>query len=63
MATAIDRALLAAAQAGITGKAVTPFLLDQVRQATDGRSLTANKALIVANAHLAAAIAAQLAGR
>ena len=63
MATAIDGALHAAARAGITGKAVTPFLLDQVRQATGGQSLIANKALILANAYLAGQVAAHLAGQ
>lgn len=61
MAGAIDSALAAAAAAGVVGKAVTPFLLDRVRQATGGRSLVANKALIVANAALAGRIAALLA--
>ncbi len=63
MEAAIDQALQAAATAGITGKAVTPFLLDQVRQATGGQSLIANKALIIANAHLAGRIATHLTGR
>jgi len=63
MEAAIDQALQAAATAGITGKAVTPFLLDQVRQATEGQSLIANKALIIANARLAGQIATHLTGR
>jgi pseudouridine-5'-phosphate glycosidase len=54
----------AAAEAqGITGKAVTPFLLDHVHRATSGLSLQANRALIVANAALAALVAAALADR
>jgi len=57
MEAAIDQALHAADRAGITGKAVTPFLLEQVSRATKGRSLVANKALIVANARLAGLIA------
>ncbi len=63
MDAAIDQALQAAATAGITGKAVTPFLLDQVRQATGGQSLIANRALIIANAHLAGQIATRLTDR
>lgn len=59
---ALDSALQAAAARGITGKAVTPFLLDHMRGATGGRSLRANRALIVANAALAGAMAARLAG-
>jgi pseudouridylate synthase len=54
--------LIADAQAeakarGITGKAVTPFLLQRLYELTDGRSLTANIALVLNNARLAAAIA------
>lgn len=49
--------------AGVTGKAVTPFLLDAVLKRTGGRSLTTNIALIRSNARLAAAIAAALTAR
>ena len=61
MAAAIAAALAAADRAGVTGKGATPFLLDEVRRATGGRSLAANKALIVANARLAGQVAAELA--
>ena len=44
----------------VSGKAITPFLLDAVRQATGGASLRANCALLVANARLAAQIARAL---
>lgn len=60
LSEALDSALSAAAGQGIAGKAITPFLLDQLRDATDGRSLRANVALIVANAALAAEIAVVL---
>ncbi|MCE2517462.1 MAG: pseudouridine-5'-phosphate glycosidase [Alphaproteobacteria bacterium] len=53
----IDAALKAADDEGITGKAVTPFLLDHIRRMTDGRSLATNMALVVNNARLAAKIA------
>ena len=53
---AIAGALAEAKSRGIAGKAITPFLLDFVRAATGGRSLAANRALIVANARLAAAV-------
>jgi pseudouridine-5'-phosphate glycosidase len=53
----------AAGAQGVTGKALTPFLLDHVHRATSGQSLQANRALIVANARLAASIALGLAGR
>ena len=57
--------VIAAAQAeadaqGIVGKAVTPFLLQRIFEATDGRSLTANIALVRNNARLAAEIACAL---
>lgn len=41
----------------ITGKAVTPFLLQRIFEETEGRSLTANIALVRNNARLAAQIA------
>lgn len=41
----------------VTGKAVTPWLLDRLFQLTCGRSLTANVALVKNNARLAARIA------
>ena len=62
MEAALSAALDEARARGVSGKAVTPFLLDQIRQATAGRSLRANRALIIANARLAGAAAAALAG-
>lgn len=60
LAPVIEAALAEATAQGITGKAVTPFLLDRVLAATQGVSLTANIALVLNNARLAARIAAQL---
>ncbi|MEL7467842.1 MAG: pseudouridine-5'-phosphate glycosidase [Pseudomonadota bacterium] len=57
----IEAALRAADAQGITGKDVTPFLLEQVLDLTDGRSLEANIALVKNNAALAAQIAVCLA--
>lgn len=61
-----DRVLadaLAAADAdGITGKAVTPYLLDNLHRVTGGASLRANVRIIERNAELAARIAVALAG-
>jgi pseudouridylate synthase len=57
MEQALALALEQALERGITGKAVTPFLLDQLRTATGGQSLVANRALIVANAKLAGEVA------
>jgi pseudouridine-5'-phosphate glycosidase len=54
---AIKKALALADEKSISGKALTPFLLDQVRHITDGASLNANKALVRNNALLAADIA------
>ncbi|MBQ0805231.1 pseudouridine-5'-phosphate glycosidase [Sulfitobacter sp.] len=46
---------------GITGKAVTPYLLQRIFELTEGKSLTANIALVRNNARLASRIAAALA--
>ena len=59
--TALAAALGEAAARGITGKDVTPFLLEAMRQATGGRSLGANIALVLNNAAVGAAIAVELA--
>jgi pseudouridine-5'-phosphate glycosidase len=61
MAAHIDAADQAARAARITGKAVTPFLLDAILKSTAGRSLTTNIALIKNNAKLAAEIAVAIA--
>lgn len=45
---------------GITGKAVTPFLLQRIYDLTGGRSLDANIALVLNNARLGAEIAHEL---
>ena len=50
--------LTAAAEAGVSGKDVTPFLLDWFHRETAGASLTANVALVRSNALLAAQVAA-----
>jgi pseudouridine-5'-phosphate glycosidase len=57
---AIEQALDEAAEHGITGKAITPFLLERVAQLTGGDSLRANIALILNNARLGAGISAAL---
>ena len=53
----IDNALEDARQSNITGKAVTPFLLDKIRMSTNGKSLESNQALVINNAKIAAQIA------
>lgn len=50
----------AEADPGIEGPAVTPFLLNRVIELTNGASLTANIALVLNNARLAAKIATDL---
>jgi pseudouridine-5'-phosphate glycosidase len=57
---AVRRALAGARAAGVTGGAVTPFLLAAVERETGGASLPANLALLEANAALAARIAVAL---
>ena len=56
---ALERAERQAESAGVRGPAVTPFLLARLAELTGGRSLRANRELIVANARLAAEVAGQ----
>lgn len=60
MAPIIATAQADADRAGITGKGVTPYLLQRIFELTDGRSLEANIALVRNNAQLASLIALQL---
>jgi pseudouridylate synthase len=53
----IESALAEAKANGILGKNVTPFLLKRLAEITAGRSLTANIALVMNNASVAAEIA------
>jgi pseudouridine-5'-phosphate glycosidase len=48
--------------AGVTGARVTPYLLARLAELSGGRTLAANRSLIVANARLAADVATALAG-
>ncbi len=57
---ALAESLAEAAARGVSGRDVTPFLLEELRRRTGGRSLRANRALLVSNARLAAALAAGL---
>ncbi len=45
---------------GHVGKSVTPFLLNHLSRASGGRTLEANRALLLANARLAAELAVEL---
>ena len=53
----IKTALIAANSAGIQGKAVTPYLLSYLSQASGGATLRANMDLLLSNASVAAQIA------
>jgi pseudouridine-5'-phosphate glycosidase len=55
------QAVAEATRRGISGSAWTPFVLDQVRERSGGRSVAANVALVLNNARTAAAIAQALA--
>jgi pseudouridine-5'-phosphate glycosidase len=54
----IEEALSAATRDGVTGQGVTPFVLTYLHEHSGGRTLAANRDLVVANAGLAAEVAA-----
>ena len=54
---ATEAALAAAEAAGVEGKALTPFLLKHIAEATQGKSLAANVALVKNNARVGAQVA------
>ena len=54
------QALAEAGQQGISGKAVTPYLLARIKDLSGGRSLAANIALVKHNAQVGAALALAL---
>lgn len=60
MALHIEQALADAADQGIRGKQLTPFLLQALLSITDGKSLEANIALVRNNVRLAAEVALAL---
>ena len=53
----VEAALEEAARRGLSGPPVTPFVLSYLHEASEGRTLTANRELVVANASLAAEVA------
>lgn len=61
--SAIAQALSEAAQKGVSGAEVTPWLLSTLARATSGRSIVTNLALLEANARLAGELAVELARR
>lgn len=56
----IEQALADADEQGITGKNITPFLLDKIQKLTQGKSLDANIQLVYNNVRLACEIAKEL---
>jgi pseudouridylate synthase len=56
----IDEALAAAAAAGVSGQAVTPYVLGHLHRESEGRTEAANKALVAQNARLAGEVAVAL---
>lgn len=53
----IKQAIEEARESGVSGKALTPWLLGRIVELSDGRSLTTNQALIINNASLAGELA------
>lgn len=51
-----------AQEKGVTGKALTPFLLTYLAEQSSGQTLDANRVLLLHNAHLAGQVAVELAG-
>lgn len=59
--SAIVQATQEAEEQGIKGKEITPFVLNRIKEITDGQSMTANIALLVNNARVGGQIAVELA--
>jgi pseudouridylate synthase len=57
----IEDALTVAGERGVRGQDVTPFVLTFLHERSGGRTLAANRALVIANATLAAEVACALA--
>ena len=59
--SALSGALADAEATGVAGRDVTPFLLEELRRRTGGRTLESNRALLLSNARLAGQLAVELA--
>jgi pseudouridine-5'-phosphate glycosidase len=57
----VEGALAAAEAAGVTGQAVTPFVLAHLHRESGGRTEAANRALVAQNARLAGEVALEIA--
>jgi pseudouridine-5'-phosphate glycosidase len=60
--SSLERAQAGARRQAVRGRDLTPFLLERLRELTEGRSVFSNRALLRANAAAAAALAVALAG-
>jgi pseudouridine-5'-phosphate glycosidase len=56
----VEEALAAAAAAGVSGQAVTPYVLAHIHRESGGRTETANKAFVAQNARLGGEVAVAL---
>jgi pseudouridine-5'-phosphate glycosidase len=61
MDVTVEKALMECKEKDITGKRITPFLLERIKELTDGESLEANIKLVFNNAQVGGEIAALLA--
>jgi pseudouridine-5'-phosphate glycosidase len=57
----VEEALAAAAAGGVTGQAVTPYVLAHLHRESGGRTEAANRALVAQNARLAGEVALEIA--
>ena len=57
----VEEALAAAAAAGVSGQAVTPYVLTHLHRESGGRTGAANRALVAQNARLAGEVALEIA--
>jgi pseudouridine-5'-phosphate glycosidase len=57
----LAEAIASAAAAGVSGQAVTPYVLAQIHRESGGRTEAANKALVAQNARLAGEVALEVA--
>src|SRR5256885_10074774 len=57
----VEEALAAAAAEGVSGQAVTPYVLAHLHRESGGRTEAANKALVAQNARLAGEVALEIA--
>lgn len=59
MADIIASATEKAHSAGVKGKDITPYILQEIRISTDGKSLRANRAMLLNNARMGGKVASE----